>query len=272
MACYVVGDIQGCYTEFQQLLQRMAFNPKQDRLWLVGDLVNRGPQSLEVLRWAYQHDDCCQVVLGNHDLHLLAVASGHARLHRGDTLDSILQASDREPLLRWLRERPLLVEGEAGVMVHAGLWPQWDLALARQLAREVETVLRGAGYADFLAAMYGNQPDHWSADLAGNERWRFAINVFTRMRFVSRDGRLDLQYKGERDAAPAGLLPWFALPNARGQGTRVFCGHWSALGLHEQDGVYALDTGCIWGGPLTGLCADDGRLFQVPSLQPLRRG
>lgn len=268
MSRYVIGDVQGCYEELMGLLGRCGFDAARDRVWLVGDLVNRGPASLQVLRWARALGDACVCVLGNHDLHLLAVAEGLARPGRGDTLDAVLQAPDREELLHWLRHRPLLWREEDWLMVHAGLWPGWTAEQAAALAQEVETCLRGPGWKDFLARMYGNEPDHWDDALRGAERLRFIVNTMTRMRFIDADMRLDLAFKGEREDAPPGLRPWFDLEHAHGD-VKVLCGHWSALGLHITENVVALDSGCVWGGPLSAWRLEDGQLFQQPSMQPL---
>lgn len=266
MSRYVIGDVQGCHRELMALLQRCEFNPECDSVWLVGDLVNRGPESLEVLRWARSLGERCVVVLGNHDLHLLAVAAGVARSGRGDTLDAILQAPDRDELLRWLCHRPLLHRDGPWLMVHAGLWPQWSSAEAAALAAEVEQALRADDDHAFLRQMYGNRPERWSEDLQGVDRLRFAVNVMTRMRLISDDLRLDLAFKGELPQAPPGLRPWFSHPHRHGD-VRVLSGHWSALGLHVQPDLVALDTGCVWGEALTALRLEDGQFFSQPSFQ-----
>ena len=267
MSRYVIGDVQGCFHELMALLQRCEFDPEHDSVWLVGDLVNRGPHSLEVLRWARELGERCVAVLGNHDLHLLAVAAGVARAGRGDTLDAILQAPDREELLYWLRQRPLLHRDGPWLMVHAGLWPEWSSAEAAALAAEVEQALRAADGHAFLREMYGNRPERWSPQLQGMERLRFVVNVMTRMRLVSDDLRLDLAFKGELPQAPPGLLPWFAHAHAHGD-MRVLSGHWSALGLRLEPDLVALDTGCVWGQALTALRLEDGQVFSQPSFQP----
>lgn len=266
MSRYVIGDVQGCHRELLALLQRCEFDPSRDNVWLVGDLVNRGPESLEVLRWARDLGERCVAVLGNHDLHLLAVAAGVASTGRGDTLHAVLQAPDRDELLHWLRQRPLLHREGSWLMVHAGLWPEWSSDEAAALASEVEQALRaGDGHA-FLSQMYGNRPQRWSNDLQGAERLRFAVNVMTRMRLISDDLRLDLAFKGELPEAPPGLLPWFALPH-RHTDVRVVSGHWSALGLRIASDMVALDTGCVWGQALTALRLEDGQVFSQPSFQ-----
>jgi|HigsolmetaAR201D_1030396.scaffolds.fasta_scaffold01831_5 bis(5'-nucleosyl)-tetraphosphatase (symmetrical) len=261
MPTYAIGDIQGCCDEFEALLERIAFDPKHDRLWLVGDLVNRGPRSLDVLRLVHRLGDSVTTVLGNHDLHLLAVASTPG-LHpkRGDTIDEILAAPDRDELLDWLRHRPILHHDPAlnYTMVHAGVAPQWDLATARRCAAELEDALRDERTAaDLFAHMYGNQPDRWSEDLQGFDRLRFITNCFTRLRFVTEDGRLALKHKGTIAQAPAGLIPWFQAPGRRTRGERIVCGHWSALGFYEGDDVLSIDTGCVWGGSLCAVRLDE---------------
>jgi len=263
MAIYAVGDIQGCDEEFAQLLERLQFDPKQDRLWLVGDLVNRGPRSLEVLRRVKALGEAAIVVLGNHDLHLLALAyTPQERRKSKDTLDEILRAPDREELLDWLRRRPLLHHDPAlgYTMIHAGLPPQWDLQLAQACAREVEHALLDTHACRALFEhMYGDEPARWSDDLQGFDRLRFIVNCLTRLRFCHHDGRLALQYKGTIDQAPATVMPWFRVPQRRSQGLRIVCGHWSALGYHEEQGVLSIDTGCVWGQRLCAVRLDERR-------------
>jgi bis(5'-nucleosyl)-tetraphosphatase (symmetrical) len=268
LATYAVGDIQGCVIEFRQLLERMQFDPVQDKLWLVGDLVNRGPASLEVLRLVKSLGDAAIVVLGNHDLHLLAVAAGVAELHRNDTLNEILLAPDREELLAWLRkQRMIYVEGDR-VLLHAGLLPQWGVVQAQALAQEVEAALRGKHCNDFLRRMYGNQPDHWEDALGGYKRLRVITNALTRMRICTAKGEMDFKFKGKVRDIPAGYLPWFDAPNRNSAGASIVCGHWSALGLKLTPGIIALDSGCLWGGSLSGLRLEDRKLFQVPCSTP----
>ncbi len=260
MAVWAIGDVQGCHDELRALLDRIAFDPARDRLWFVGDLVNRGPKSLEVLRLVRDLGDRAITVLGNHDLHLLAAASGTRRPNPQDTFDDILSAPDRDLLIDWLRRLPLLHEDAAlgVVMVHAGLAPQWTIARAQACATEVEAALRADDYRDFLAAMYGDRPDRWSDDLAGIDRLRFSLNCFTRLRMCDRDGRLHLREKGGPWNRDDDLVPWFAVPGRASAGDRVVFGHWSMLGRHadEANGVYALDSGCVWGGALTALRLD----------------
>lgn len=261
MSIYAIGDIQGCYAELQRLLEMIRFDPATDRLWFVGDLVNRGPDSLAVIRFVRALGEQALVVLGNHDLHLLALAAGNTRHAKKSTLHAILNAPDRDELLDWLRHRPLLHhDPEAGfTLIHAGLPPQWDLADARAYAKELESVLQGSDCREYLHAMYGNQPVRWSADLRGMERLRFITNCLTRLRFCTSDGVLALAEKGDIGSQSAGLLPWFQVPGRRTQGERIIFGHWSTLGYREEDNVWAIDSGCLWGGALTAIRLDRAR-------------
>ena len=276
MARIAIGDVQGCHDELRDLLRAVRFSADRDELWFVGDLVNRGPGSLGVLRFVRALGDNARVVLGNHDLHLLAVArsAGSRRLRKDDTLDEVLGAPDREALLDWLQSRPLAVHAPArgggradprdDLMVHAGLPPQWSVTDTLRIAAEVEAALRGDAPALF-AAMYGDRPDRWDDALAGHDRLRFAINALTRLRFVDREGRVELKLKGAPDAAPPGWLPWFDVPGRRSAGARIVMGHWSTLGLIERDDLLALDTGCVWGGALTAVSLDEpGRRWRTP--------
>jgi len=258
MTAYAIGDIQGCHAELERLLDRLDFDPAADRLWLAGDLVNRGPESLAVLRRVHALGDAAIVVLGNHDLHLLAVAAGNARHSKKSTLGAILRAPDRDELLDWLRRRPLLHhDPDLGLtLVHAGLPPQWNLAEALACARELETVLRSDDYPEFMHAMYGNEPARWSPDLSGLERLRFITNALTRLRFCALDGTLALKEKGEIGSQSPGLLPWFQVPGRRTRADRIVFGHWSALGYWSGENVWAIDSGCLWGGALTALRLD----------------
>ena len=260
MAVWAVGDVQGCGVELEALLERLSFAPDRDRLWFVGDLVNRGPCSLDVLRRVERLGDAAVVVLGNHDLHLLAVARGGAPLRRGDeALQPVLDAPDRERLLDWLQSREMLHHdaGLGATMVHAGLPPQWDIAQARRCAAELESALRSEHSGRLFEAMYGNQPDLWREDLEGEERLRFITNALTRLRVCDASGRLLLKFKGPLAEIPAGAMPWFRSPRRRWAGARVVCGHWSALGYVEEGGVLGLDTGCVWGGTLTAQRLDE---------------
>jgi bis(5'-nucleosyl)-tetraphosphatase (symmetrical) len=266
MARYAIGDVQGCFDELQALLRHCNYSADRDELWFVGDLVNRGPKSLETLRFVRSLGAGATVVLGNHDLHLLALAAGSKQPKRGDTLDEVLQAHDRDPLLEWLSSRPLALfdEPRGDFLVHAGLVPEWTPGFAAQLAREVEAVLRDDA-GSLFAAMYGNKPDRWSDDLRGMDRLRFVINVFTRMRYCRPDGTLDLKEKGRPGEQPPELVPWFDAPDRQSRGVRVICGHWSTLGFVRRRDLLALDTGCVWGGTLTAVRLDDGRRYSEPA-------
>jgi bis(5'-nucleosyl)-tetraphosphatase (symmetrical) len=263
MATYAIGDLQGCFDELLRLLVAMDYDRDADRLWFVGDLVNRGPQSLDALRFVRSLGERAITVLGNHDLHLLAVAEGFARPRSDDTLDEVLDAPDREELLAWLRRQPLLHREGGYVLVHAGLLPQWNADTAAGLAVEVERKLRGAGYAEFLSRLYGGKPDRWSDDLRGSDRLRVIVNAMTRLRFCTPEGVMDFKAKGETDKAPPGYLPWFEAPGRRSAESTVVCGHWSALGVKLLPRLMALDSGCVWGGKLTAIRLEDRRLFQV---------
>jgi bis(5'-nucleosyl)-tetraphosphatase (symmetrical) len=238
-------------------------------VWLVGDLVNRGPGSLAVLRDIKALGDAAVTVLGNHDLHLLTVAAGHRRAHRGDTLDEILAAPDRDELIAWLAQRPLVHVEDEQLMVHAGLLPSWTPATALMLSREVSAVLAGPGASDFLRELYGDTPDAWHDDLIGMDRLRTIVNVCTRLRFCTSDGRMELREKRGERFAPSGFDPWFAHPSRRSAHVMVVCGHWSTLELMLRPNVAMLDSGCVWGGALTALRLPDGRLYQVPSRSPV---
>jgi bis(5'-nucleosyl)-tetraphosphatase (symmetrical) len=255
---YAVGDVQGCDQELRALLGRLKFSADRDQLWLVGDLVNRGPASLAVLRFVHALGDNAVVVLGNHDLHLLAIAHAAHRVRRSDTLDEVLAAPDRETLLEWLLTRPLAHAHGTDLMVHAGVVPQWTAALTLELAAEVAAALRRDPAALF-AAMYGNEPDRWDERLAGDARLRFVINVLTRLRVCTADGRIDLSVKGEPPPATSKLRPWFEHTQRATRGVRVIFGHWSALGLVQRANVVGLDSGCVWGGALTALDLDSDR-------------
>jgi bis(5'-nucleosyl)-tetraphosphatase (symmetrical) len=261
---YAIGDLQGCLAPLEALLRKLPLDGENDRLWFVGDLVNRGPQSLETLRFVKNLGERAVVVLGNHDLHLLCVAEGFAKNHAGDTLDPILQAPDRDELLHWLRHCPLMHTEGGYSMVHAGVLPEWSLQQARLLAGEVEDALRGPGYRDFLKAMYGNKPSHWNDSLSGMDRLRVITNGFTRIRLCTPDGHMEFSYKGELKDAPLGYLPWYALPQRKTRNDTIIFGHWSALGLQLDSNILALDTGCLWGRHLTAVRLSDRMLFQVP--------
>jgi len=262
MATYAIGDIQGCYDQLQRLLDSIAFDPAHDQLWLVGDLVNRGPQSLEVLRFVRDLGAQAVTVLGNHDLHLLVVAAGVRKPHRGDTLDALLAAPDRDELLDWLRQQPLMHTGNGYAMVHAGLLPQWSIAQARALAQEVETALQGPDSSEFLRLMYGNEPVQWRDDLTGYDRLRVIVNAMTRLRLCTAEGVMEFTHKTALKGAPAGYLPWFDLPTRASRDTPVLFGHWAALGLMLRTDVLGLDSGCVWGRRLTAMRLEDRRVFQ----------
>ncbi|MDX1435023.1 MAG: symmetrical bis(5'-nucleosyl)-tetraphosphatase [Gammaproteobacteria bacterium] len=277
MSTYAIGDVQGCFRELEDLLAAFAYRPGEDRLWFAGDLVNRGPQSLEVLRFVADLGDRASVVLGNHDLNLLAVASGVRKARPSDTLDAVLGAADGAALVDWLADRPMLLrDAELDcVLVHAGLAPQWSVDDAQALAAELEAALSLAGRRDFLANMYGNQPALWDPALAGWERLRFITNALTRIRYVDARGAIDLDEDGPPGRQAAGLVPWFASPDRRSRGERILFGHWAALELSEAEcrehRVHHLDTGCVWGGRLTAMRVEDERYFSVPSRQPRQR-
>lgn len=264
MATYAVGDIQGCFHSFQALLKRIKFNPTNDRLWLVGDLVNRGSGSLEVLRWVFDHQSSIVSVLGNHDLHTLVVAEGFVSPHRSDTIQHLIDAPDADHLLAWLRHQPLLYFEQDHLMVHAGLLPQWTVKQALLLAQEVQQALKDNNYREFLKHMYGNQPAKWNETLTGWDRLRVITNALTRLRICSQNGEMEFKFKGELDNRPKGYAPWFEVFGRASKDTPIIFGHWSALGLHITNNIYALDTGCLWGGALTALRLDDKSVFQVP--------
>jgi bis(5'-nucleosyl)-tetraphosphatase (symmetrical) len=253
MAHYLVGDIQGCDAPLARLLAKIGFSPSRDTLYLLGDLVNRGPASAAVLRRLMAYGDAAHCLLGNHDLSLLAVAHGHRAPHRNDTMDDILHAPDREALLDWLRHRSMALLAHGILMVHGGVLPAWDVRKALALAGEVETVLRGPELPGFLARMWGNQPDRWDDALAGADRLRVIVNALTRLRFCTPEGVMDLKASGSLAQAPAGMLPWFEVPGRRTAGLPIAFGHWSTLGYLQRPDLISLDTGCVWGGCLSAL-------------------
>ena len=270
MATYAIGDVQGCYDELQSLLSSFQFDEQRDTLWFTGDLVNRGPQSLQTLEFVYRLPNKV-VVLGNHDLHLLAVAAGVWTPHESDTFDEILQADDREKLLHWLCQQPLFHYDDTlnFCLVHAGLPPQWTCEQAIALATEVHQILKGDQVSDFLAHMYGNEPTCWSDDLSGWDRLRFITNAFTRMRYCTACGELDLVTSSNN--APAGFMPWFKVPQRRHQHEHICFGHWASLKAEvNEPQVYALDAGCVWGGQLMALRLEDLKRFSVPC-QPYQK-
>jgi bis(5'-nucleosyl)-tetraphosphatase (symmetrical) len=267
MAVYAIGDVQGCFDPLQRLLEHIGFNTVRDRLWFTGDLVNRGPDSARVLRLVYELGDRAVCVLGNHDLHLLALAAGVDKKRQHDTLEDVFAAPDREALLAWLRTCPLLHhDANLGyTLVHAGLLPQWGLSEAQALAREVETALQ-VDPENLFQHMYGSQPARWSDELRGFERLRVIVNAFTRLRYCNKDGVMDLQQKGVPGSQPADLVPWFQVPHRRNRDLRVVFGHWSALGVYRGENVVSLDSGCAWGRTLTAarLDCDPPEFYDVP--------
>jgi bis(5'-nucleosyl)-tetraphosphatase (symmetrical) len=270
LARYAIGDVQGCYAELRALLARLRFSAERDQLWFVGDLVNRGPQSLEVLRYVRALGDNAIVVLGNHDLHLLALAHDRQRKHRSsDTLDAIFEAPDRDAIIEWLLRQPLahFDAARGDLMVHAGVVPQWTAALTVEISGEVTRAL-ARDARDFFDRMYGDRPDRWSDELRGMERVRFAINALTRMRLCTDDGRIDVKMKGPPKEARFPYRPWFEHETRRTRDVRVIFGHWSALGLIQAHGVVGLDSGCVWGGALSALDLD---AQAVPVCEPCTR-
>ena len=260
---YLIGDLQGCCDALARLLEKIDFSPSRDRLYLLGDLVNRGPDSLTTLRRLQSLGDAAQCLLGNHDLHLLAMAAGVRAPHKGDTLDAILNAPDREALLDWLRRQRLAIRSQGWLMVHAGVVPQWDADQTLALADEVHALLSGPDLADFLPQMYGNEPDRWKDELTGVERLRFIINVLTRTRFCNAKGKLDFKTKEGLGTAPEGFMPWFDVPGRRTAGHPIAFGHWSTLGLVQRPDLLALDTGCVWGGELSAARVADGQVLEI---------
>ncbi len=273
MAIYAIGDIQGCFDELQRLLEKICYDQNNDTLWFTGDLVNRGPDSLKTLRFVHQLGDNAITVLGNHDLHLLAVDAGAGKLKKKtDTLDAILAAPDRDELLRWLRSRPLLHFDKAmnTALLHAGLPPQWSITDAIRYAKEVETALQQENGLKFFKHMYGNQPDRWSKKLRKWERLRFIVNCLTRMRYCTKEGKIEFRSKGKPGTQPKGFLPWFEVKKRKSRDIRIVCGHWSTLGLRITENVIAIDTGCLWGGSLTAVRLDGETVVtQIPC--PMRR-
>lgn len=255
MSIYAIGDVQGCYDELQKLLELIQFDPVKDKLWLAGDIVNRGPKSLQVIRFIKSLGNRAVTVLGNHDLHLLALSQGNRSHYKHGTLDEILNAPDRDELIHWLRHQPVMYHHKESAysLLHAGLPPQWDIPSALQYARELEIILQGPGFHDFCHAMYGNEPDQWSDDLTGMERLRFITNCFTRLRYCTPKGRLAMKEKGAPGSQNSGFIPWFEAPKRASKNDRIIFGHWSTLGYHQACNVWSIDTGCLWGGQLTAL-------------------
>jgi bis(5'-nucleosyl)-tetraphosphatase (symmetrical) len=271
---YLLGDLQGCGDPLARMLEVVAFSPSRDHLYVLGDLVNRGPDSLGVLQRLSALGESATCVLGNHDLHLLAVAQGVRKPHKSDTVAQILDAPDREHWLNWLRHQKMAVQAHGWLMVHAGVLPQWDAAQTLALAAEVEAMLQGPELATFLPLMYGNEPSQWRDELQGAERLRCVINSLTRLRFCSADGSMEFATKEGSGGAPQGYMPWFEVPGRRTEGVRVAFGHWSTLGLINRDDLLSLDTGCVWGGQLTAVrLTDAGRdVIQIPCAQSQKPG
>ena len=280
MSTYLIGDVQGCDDALGRLLTKLDFSPSRDTLYLLGDLVNRGPESAAVLRRLMRLGGAARCLLGNHDMHLLAVAYGVRPPHRHDTLDEILAAHDRQPMLDWLRRQHLALretlEKRDLLMVHAGVLPQWSAERTVALAQELESVLRSADIEGFLREMYGNTPDRWSDSLTGNARLRVVINALTRLRFCTADGQMEFKTKEGAGGAPEGYMPWFDVPGRKSASVTVAFGHWSTLGWLDRDDVVCLDTGCVWGGPLSALRVGPTRskesLVQVPCPQAQKPG
>ena len=271
MSTYVIGDIQGCDDELGQLLSLIRFNVAVDRIYFVGDLVNRGPKSAEVLRRvkALAEAGAADCVLGNHDFFLIMAFEGFSKLYGGDTLDQVLRQPDAQTLVDWLRQRPLLIEHGHNVIGHAGLLPAWTVADAGTLAREIERELRGSNYREFLRTLFGNEPRKWHDDLAGVARHRAVVNAFARLRFCTAFSEIEFHEKRDASFAPDGYAPWFTLPGRRSSSAHVISGHWSSEGLRLLPTVSLLDSGCLWGGALTARRLDDGAIFQVPSQQAM---
>ncbi|MCX8086292.1 MAG: symmetrical bis(5'-nucleosyl)-tetraphosphatase [Rhodocyclaceae bacterium] len=270
MATYAIGDLQGCFEPLLRLLDYLQFDPAADRLWFVGDLVNRGPDSLKVLRFVKGLGKAAATVLGNHDLHLVMQAEGFGKANQEDTLAEVLAAPDRDELVAWLRAQPLFHCENGWGMVHAGLLPAWDVAQAQALSNEVQAALTAPTYRDFLAHLWGSEPAAWDDSLSGWDRLRVIVNAMTRMRFLWPDGRMEFRApgaKGPPERGPAGCLPWFEAPGRKSADHLIICGHWSALGFKETPTLLALDSGCLWGGALTAVRLEDRRVFQMPCAQ-----
>lgn len=262
MATWVIGDVHGCWRTLQRLLESIEWDPDRDSLWFVGDLVNRGPSSLEVLRWAYEHRSNLTVVLGNHDLHLLARAAGAAKKRKEDTLEEILSASDRDQLINWLRSRPLVHRFGPYVMVHAGLAPDWGIELTAGLADAVASRIADSNGDAVIQTLYEHRKARWSVDLRGDDQLAAATAIFTRMRMVDEEGRAQLDYAGPPGVAPDGWQPWYTKSAVRSQGYRLLFGHWAQYGFYRARDAVCLDSGCVYGGRLTALCLNDGRVVQ----------
>ena len=268
-----MGDIQGCFEPLKKLLDYISFDPARDRLWFVGDLVNRGPASLAVLRYIKSLGAAATVVLGNHDLHLVMQAYGYGKASREDTLDEVLAAPDRDELIDWLRTRPLFYREGSWAMVHAGLLSSWSIAQAQALSDEVQAMLSGSNHVKFLANMWGSEPSVWRDDLLGWDRLRVIVNAMTRMRYVTKNGAMEFRATGNKappEQGPPGCIPWFRAPGRKSAEHRIVCGHWSALGYRDEGGVMTLDTGCLWGGSLTAVRLEDSRVFHQPCMAQVK--
>ena len=268
MATYAIGDVQGCYVEFCDLLEKVRFDPTQDRLWLLGDLINRGPDSLAVVRLVRSFGDAVQIVLGNHDLHFLAIHLGGHSMNRHDTFVELLQARDVDDIASWYCEQPFLVRDDklGYAMTHAGIPPMWSVDHAESLAHEVEAVIRGKRRVAYFESMYGNKPDSWDDSLRGMDRWRAITNFLTRVRLMNTAGQMDFAPKGSVNEAPSEWIPWYELPRREELTLKLLFGHWAAIEGHSgRDDIIALDTGCVWGRELRALCLDSGESFNVPS-------
>jgi bis(5'-nucleosyl)-tetraphosphatase (symmetrical) len=264
MATYAIGDIQGCFSALERLIQQLQFDPAKDRLWFVGDLVNRGPDSVNVLRYIKNLGGSAVTVLGNHDLHLLAVATGCVPMREKDTIQDVLAAPDRDDLIEWVRHQRMLYREGDFLMIHAGLLPGWSVSDADLFAQEVRTILRSDDYRTFLAALYDDKrARQWSSNITGMERSLAIAKILTRLRICTMDGRVDLSFKRPPEQAPSDYLPWFQIPNRHNADVTIIFGHWAALGLHMQDNVIGLDSGCVWGRQLTAVRLDDRHVFQV---------
>lgn len=272
MTIYAIGDVQGCFDALKNLLKEIHFSEDKDQLWFTGDIVNRGPDSLKVLEFVKSLKDNAITVLGNHDLHMLAVLTGLEKQRRKDTLDDIIHSPRKHQIIDWVRQLPLLhLNPDSNfVMVHAGLYPDWNIAEASSYAQEVERVLQGDNFTDFFRNMYGNQPSKWEPGLSSWDRLRFITNCFTRMRLLDKDLNLDLHFKGSPEKAPRHLKPWYMYGEDKRNNHTILFGHWSTLGYQSRDNVYALDTGCLWGGKLTALAlTEDPYHVSIPCHQTL---
>ena len=265
MSTYAIGDIQGCLDPLLELLHKIDFDPEQDTLWFTGDLINRGPDSLGTLRYIKTLGDRAVSVLGNHDLHFLAIAEGHSQIKSQDTFDELLAAPDLQELVHWLRSRPLMHYDKSRNMalIHAGLPPQWNTAQALACAHEVESILKADNYRELLVNMYANSPTQWDDNLQGIDRHRYIINCFTRMRFCHKNGQMDFEYKTAPGTQPESLQPWFTLDQRMNKETTILFGHWSTLGLYHEHNVYSLDSGCLWRREMTALDIDSKEIIQV---------